>query len=78
MAMMMVVAMVVATMSSARVGQSRERLVVVYETPVPGTPTVSRVPRGPMVKRAPRGPMEMLGPDFDQLMETPGRSLILR
>jgi hypothetical protein len=68
MAMTKAVAMVVATMSRARLGQSRERLVLVYETPVPGIPTVSRVPRGPMVKWAPRRPREMLGPDFEMLI----------
>ena len=60
--------MVAATMSSARVGHSQRR-VVVYETPVPGMPRVSRVPRGPMVKRAPRVPMEMLGPLFENTGE---------
>lgn len=51
---------------------------VVYETPLPGTPTVVRVPLGPIVYHAPGAATEKLGPLLLMLSRTPGKMFSLR
>jgi hypothetical protein len=51
---------------------------VVYDRPVPGSPTVAWVPRLPKVSHDPRRPMDSEAPVLPKFTRTPGKMLTRR